>query len=95
MAYPPALRAVLVRTGAFILFGSALWALLPVLVRTAGHGPSAYGLLLGALGAGALIGAGCLPFVKHHASLDRLVIGSTLLFGAVTLMSALPLHIGY
>ncbi len=94
LGYAPAFRAVLVRSGAFILFGSALWALLPVLVRTAGRGPSTYGMLLGALGAGALIGAGCLPFVKRHTSLDRLVIGGTLLFGAVTLISPLSHQIG-
>ncbi|HEY1214163.1 MAG TPA: MFS transporter [Bryobacteraceae bacterium] len=54
VAYAPALRAVLVRTGTFIVFDSVLWALLPVLVRTAGLGPSTYGVLLGALGVGAL-----------------------------------------
>jgi MFS family permease len=94
VAYAPALRAVLVRTGIFIVFGSALWALLPVLVRTAGRGPSAYGVLLGALGVGALIGAGCLPLVKRHASVDQLVIGGTLLFGAVTLASPLLHYLG-
>jgi MFS family permease len=94
VAHAPAFRAVLVRSGVFILFGSALWALLPVLVRTAGRGPSAYGVLLGALGVGALIGAGCLPFVKHYVSLDQLVIGGTVLFGAVTLASPLAHHIG-
>jgi len=93
VAYAPALQAVLIRTGAFILFGSALWALLPVIVRTAGHGAPAYGLLLGALGAGALIGAGCLPYVKHRASLDALVIGATVLFGSVTLATGFSLHI--
>lgn len=88
VAYAPLLRAVLVRTGGFILFGSALWALLPVLVRGWGWGPSVYGLLLGALGAGALIGAAVLPFVKHRTSLDDLVISGTILFGAVTLATA-------
>jgi MFS family permease len=93
VAYAPELQAVLVRTGAFILFGDALWALLPVIVRMAGHGPSAYGLLLAALGAGALIGAACLPYVKHRVSLDRLVIAGTVLFGSVTLTAGFSLHI--
>lgn len=93
VAYAPALQAVLVRTGAFILAGSALWALLPIIVRTSGHGPSAYGLLLAALGGGALIGAACLPYVKRRASLNMLVVGGTVLFGSVTLATGLSLHI--
>jgi hypothetical protein len=45
--YAPSVHAVLVRTSAFILFGSALWALLPLVVRTEMKlGPSAYGQLL-------------------------------------------------
>jgi MFS family permease len=93
VAYAPALQVVLVRTGAFILFGSALWALLPVIVRSSGHGPSAYGLLLAALGAGALVGVACLPYVKHRTSLDRLVVGGTVLFGSVTLATGFSLRI--
>jgi len=42
----------------------------------------------GALGAGALIGAALLPSLKRRASLDGLVVNSTILFGAVTLVSA-------
>jgi MFS family permease len=66
VAYAPELRAVLVRTGGFILSGSALWALLPVLVRDSGRGPSGYGILLGALGVGALGGAAVLPLLKRR-----------------------------
>lgn len=88
VAYAPELRAVLVRTGAFIISGSALWALLPVLVRGFGRGPSAYGVLLGALGVGALLGAAVLPLLKRRASLDRLVALATVVFGGVTLASA-------
>lgn len=89
VAYAPELQAVLIRTGAFVLSGSALWALLPVLVRELGRGPSAYGILLGALGAGALIGAASLPLLKRWASLDALVGCATVLFGGVTLTSVL------
>jgi hypothetical protein len=64
VTYAPELRAVLVRTGAFIISGSALWALLPVLVRESGRGPSTYGILLGALGVGAVVGAAVLPLLK-------------------------------
>jgi MFS family permease len=92
VAYALPLQAVLVRTGSFILFGSALWALLPVLVRAAGQGPSAYGLLLAALGGGALIGASCLPLIKRRASLDEVVIAGTIVFGAVTIVPSFCNH---
>ncbi len=94
VAYAPELRAVLVRTGAFIISGSALWALLPVLVREWSRGPSAYGILLGALGVGAVLGASVLPVLKRRASLDRLVAFATIVFGAVTLASAFLLNFG-
>jgi hypothetical protein len=44
----PAIRTVLLRAAAFILFGSALWALLPVVARFSWGGPVAYGVLIGA-----------------------------------------------
>jgi MFS family permease len=94
VAYAPELRAVLVRTGAFIISGSALWALLPVLVREWRRRPSAYGILLGALGVGAVLGASVLPLLKRRPSLDRLVAFATIVFGAVTLASAFVLNFG-
>lgn len=52
------IRAVLVRTFAFGLCGSAIWALLPLVARhLVGGGPLTYGVLLGALGIGAIVGA--------------------------------------
>ena len=48
------LRMILLRAGGFVLFGSALWALLPVLARQRLHASEArFGLMLSALGAGA------------------------------------------
>jgi predicted membrane protein len=52
VVHAPELRTVLTRTAVFIIPGSAIWALLPVLVRELGRGPLVYGILLGALGAG-------------------------------------------
>src|SRR6185295_5187598 len=44
--HSPAVHAVLARTSAFILFGSAIWALLPLVVKNElGLGPAAYGVL--------------------------------------------------
>ena len=86
--YSPELRTVLVRTGTFVFPGSALWALLPIVVRELKRGPSSYGVLLGSLGAGALIGASILPSIRVRVSLDTLVSSATTLFGVATLASA-------
>src|SRR5207244_3658890 len=51
-------RAVLARTAAFVVPASALWALLPLFARRGlGLSATGYGLLLGCLGAAALVGA--------------------------------------
>ncbi len=86
--YSPELGTVLVRTASFVVSGSALWALLPIVVRELKRGPSAYGVLLGSLGAGALIGAAMLPSIRGRLSLDALVGGATAFFGVATLASA-------
>jgi MFS family permease len=53
----PAIQTVLVRALAFGFCGSAVWALLPVLARQdLGGGPTFYGLLLGIMGVGAVLG---------------------------------------
>jgi hypothetical protein len=50
----PIMRAAILRACAFFFFASALWALLPLVVRQGlGLGPAAFGLLLGASGGGA------------------------------------------
>ena len=57
-----AVRRMLLRVGLFVLPGAALWALLPLVAsRLLGTGPTGYGVLLAALGAGAVLGADLLP----------------------------------
>lgn len=60
----PALRSTLRRAFAYFLFASAVWALLPLRVRDVGGGPSTYGLLLGCIGLGAVLGGLVLPRLK-------------------------------
>jgi quinol monooxygenase YgiN len=87
--YSPAFRTVLVRSGAFILFGSAIWALFPLLARfELKLGPTGYGLLFGALGAGAITAASVLPTFRRKASLDLLVAIATVLFALMMLLLA-------
>jgi MFS family permease len=75
----PHLRATLIRGVAFFLFASAYWALLPLVARNQiAGGPDLYGFLLGAIGAGAVVGAFALPWLKAKLGPDRLVAAGTL-----------------
>src|SRR2546427_433730 len=79
--YTPALRAVIVRTAAFVLFASALWALLPLVAKTSlGRGPIAYGALVGSLGLGGLLGAAILPGWRRRQSTDAITAVATVVF---------------
>jgi MFS family permease len=72
------LRATLARAIGFFFFASAYWALLPLVarLRIAG-GPELYGILLGAIGAGAVAGAFVLRRLKARIGPDRTVAAGT------------------
>lgn len=94
--HAPALRAVLARTGLFVLFASALWALLPVLARhEMGVDSTAYGILFGCLGAGAVAGALVLPGLRRRFSMDGLSIVATAIFAAATAALTQVRQFGY
>lgn len=77
--YNPPLRATLMRSVAFFLFASAYWALLPLVARSQiAGGPELYGILVGMIGAGAVIGAFALPSVRTKLGPDRMVAAGTL-----------------
>lgn len=83
--HAPDVRAVIVRGSTFVLCASALWALLPVVARTElKQGPAGYGLLLAALGAGAVSGAFALPRFKQKSSTDGVAAAAILIFAAGT-----------
>jgi MFS family permease len=84
-----AFRIVLIRAAAFIVFGSAIWALFPVLARfELKLGPTGYGLLFGSLGAGAITAASVLPALRRKVSLDLLAAEATVLFALMMLLLA-------
>jgi MFS family permease len=86
----PHLRATLVRAMGFFIFASAYWALLPLVARNqVAGGPELYGLLLGAIGAGAVAAAFLLPWLKRQLGADRLVAAGTLGTALALLMFAL------
>jgi MFS family permease len=87
--HSPRLRAVLTRTLSFCLFSSALWALLPVVAHSRlGLGSGGYGLLLGAVGVGAVAGAFVLAEARARWSTDHVVAGATLSFALVAVVLA-------
>lgn len=76
--FNPKLRATLVRAAAFFFFASAYWALLPLVARNQiAGGPELYGMLLGAIGVGAVLGAFILPWMKATFGPDGLVAAGT------------------
>ena len=79
--YTPALRTVIVRTAAFVLFASALWALLPLVAKVVlGRGAISYGALVGCLGLGGLLGAALLPGWRRRWSTDAITALATAVF---------------
>ncbi len=89
IAASPVLRAILVRAGLFIVFASAIWALLPLTAHSALHlGSGGYGLLLGSVGIGAVAGAALLPRLRTRMSPDALLAAGSIGMAAVTLLLA-------
>lgn len=95
------LHRVLIRAFVFYLFASALWALLPLVARTQLMGDAGfYGLLLGAVGVGAIGGAIALPRMRPLLSPDGLVLAAALISAvamavlSVTAIKALALGLG-
>lgn len=82
------LHRVLLRAAVFFLFASSVWALLPLVARQLLGGDAGfYGLLLGAVGAGAIIGALLLPRLRAHVDADGLVLAASIC--AAVVMAAL------
>ena len=86
----PTVRRMLLRVGLFVLPGAALWALLPLVAsRLLGAGPTGYGVLLAALGAGAVLGADLLPRFGGRLSPNRLLLVAGAAFTASLLACVL------
>lgn len=85
--YSPPLQVVLVRTAVVILGASALWALLPVVAtRELKQSALGYGILLGSIGIGAVLGAFILPRIRDRFSADWQLGLSALIFASSLLV---------
>lgn len=83
------LRSTLVRAVAYFAFASAVWALLPLIARELLQGgPGLYGVLLAALGIGAVGGTFVLAPLKQRFGPNRLLAGATLCAAASLLLFA-------
>jgi MFS family permease len=81
--HAPVVQRILLRAALFLVPGSALWALLPLIAtRRLGLGSDGYGLLLGALGVGAIGGAFILPQIRARLSANALVAVASLTYAA-------------
>lgn len=89
------LQGAVVRGMGFFLFASAPWALLPLIAKDLiGGGPQTFGILVAAIGAGAVLGALVLPRLRRTVTKDALVAGATVLYAvamlALAVLTSLP-----
>jgi MFS family permease len=83
----PVLRVVLLRTGLFSFFASAIWAVLPLVAQKSFHlGSGGYGLLLGCVGIGAVVGASLLPWLRNHFGPAVLLLAGSAILAVVSLL---------
>lgn len=88
--HAPHVFAQLVRATAFGAVGSALWALLPIIAQARlDEGARGYGLLMGALGTGAIAMGLMLGRLRARHSLDRIIGASCLVFAGAMIAGAL------
>lgn len=79
------LHRVLLRATLFFICASAIWALLPLVARRLLEGSAGfYGLLLGAVGSGAIIGAIILPRIRARTGVDGIMLGAALVTAVIT-----------
>ncbi len=95
VAASPAMQAAIVRACAFFFFASPVFSLMPLVVRDQlGLGPEAFGLMLGAIGTGAVAAGFALPSIRARLDRDALVLGASLLSAVGMAVLALSHHWG-
>jgi MFS family permease len=78
------IRRILLRSALFAVPASAVWALLPLTASRMGLDSAGYGVLLGGLGVGAVIGIVLLPLVRERVSDSVVLTLSAVFFAAGT-----------
>ena len=86
----PVVRSTLVRSAAFFGCASAIWALLPLYVRQVlGLSSASFGLMMGVIGAGAVLGGLMMPQLHRLFSRNNLIM----LAGASCSLALVPLAV--
>jgi MFS family permease len=86
----PLVRRILLRVTLFVLPGSVVWGLLPLVAKSElGMGASGYGVLLAALGAGAIAGALLMPRIREWLTPNQLIVAASLGYGTALAVVAL------
>jgi predicted MFS family arabinose efflux permease len=81
---------ILLRSGFFMLTGSGVWALLPIVARDhLGTGAAGYGLLLSAFGVGSVVGALFIPGLRRRFPIDPMVAVCLVVFSACVVVVGL------
>ena len=89
----PLMRAIIGRAALLHFTGSAVWGLLPLLVRfQLGLGPEAFGLMLGAMGAGAVACSFFLPALRTRVSRRDTVTACATTMGLAIVLLGLSHH---
>jgi MFS family permease len=90
--FSPPVRTVLLRGAAFSVSASALWALLPVVaLGRLGLSEGKFGLLMGCVGTGAILGATMLPRLRRRLPFDRMIALASLgLAGGLIALAYIP-----
>jgi len=84
------IRTILLRALTFTMTGAAAWALMPLVAADMlGRGSEVYGLLLGALGGGAVLGALTATWFRTRFSAEAIIRTAGLLYGAACVLVSL------
>ena len=88
--HSPIVQRLLLRALLFLVPGSALWALLPLIAsQRLGLNSGGYGVLLAALGVGAIIGGLVLPLVRGRLPPNRFLLAAGLVYALALLLVAI------
>lgn len=86
----PRIGGILLRSSWFMLTGSGVWALLPVVARDhLGAGSAGYGLLLSCFGVGSVTGALFVPWLRRRFPIDGTVAVALLIFAGCVVVTGL------
>ena len=81
-AHSPQIRTIMLRAFTFTTTGAAAWALMPLVASDVlGRGSAVYGLLLGALGAGAVLGAATSTWFRARFTAESIVRAAGIIYG--------------